>query len=102
MARVAWTARLRPDKIEEYEAAHAAVWPEVLAVIKEAGVRNYSIHRFEDRLFGYYECDDPEAATAKMRAGQERLGWGKAMGPLFEPEVAERGTDLMKEVFRLD
>lgn len=101
-SRVAWTARLRPDKIEEYERAHAAVWPEVLAVIKEAGVRNYSIHRFEDRIFGYFECDDVAATQAHMRAGQARLGWGEAMAPLFAPEVAEHGPDDMKEVFRLE
>ncbi len=102
MARVAWTARLRPDKIEEYERAHAAVWPEVLVVIKEAGVRNYSIHRFGDRVFGYFECDDVEAARAHMGAGQARLGWGEAMALLFAPEVTERGPDDMKEIFRLE
>ena len=54
----------RPDRIEEYEREHAAVWPSVLAVIKAAGVRDYSIFRPEDRVFGVYECDDPEAANA--------------------------------------
>ena len=34
MARVAWTGRLRPDKIQEYEVAHANVWPEMLKMIK--------------------------------------------------------------------
>ena len=27
MARVAWTGRLRPDRIDDHVAAHAAVWP---------------------------------------------------------------------------
>ena len=102
MARVAWTARLRPDKIEEYERAHAAVWPEVLALIKDAGVHDYSIFRFEDRLFGYYECDDPETAQALMDEGETRLGWRAAMAELFQPEVSERGADPMVEIFRLD
>ena len=53
MARVAWTARLRPEKINEYVDAHAKVWPEVLAMLKEAGIRNYSIYLFGDRAFGY-------------------------------------------------
>ena len=39
MARVAWTGRLRPDKIDEYVTAHAAVWPDMLAMIKEAGIQ---------------------------------------------------------------
>lgn len=102
MARVAWTALVRPDRLEEYERAHATVWPEVLKLIKDAGVRNYSIYRHENRLFGYYECDDPEAAQAKMDAGERELGWRAAMEELFEPEVAERGADAMPEIFRLD
>lgn len=102
MARVAWTARLRPDRIEEYEREHAAVWPSVLAVITAAGVRDYSIFRHEDRVFGVYECDDPEAANAMMAAGEAELGWNAAMLELFDPEVAERGADYMPEIFRLD
>lgn len=102
MARVAWTARLRADKIEEYERAHATVWPEVLALIKRAGVRDYSIYRFEDRVFGCYQCDDPEGAEAMITAGQRELGWAAAMAELFVPEVAERGADEMPEIFRLD
>lgn len=102
MARVAWTARVRADKIEEYERAHAAVWPEVLRLIKDAGVRNYSIFRHEERVFGYYECDDPEAANATIDVGQREIGWADAMAELFEPEVAERGADYLPEIFRLD
>lgn len=102
MARIAWTARLRPDAIEAYERAHADVWPEVLAVIREAGARNYSIFRSGTTLFGILECDDPDVTRARMREGQRRLGWNEAMAPLFEPEVAERGTDLLTEVFHLD
>jgi len=90
MARVAWTALLRPDKIEEYERSHAAVWPAVLRLIKAAGVHNYSIYRWENRIFGYYECADPAAAQAQMDQGERELGWRAAMEEFFEPEVAER------------
>lgn len=102
MARVAWTALVRPDRIAEYEEAHAAVWPEVLKVIKDAGVRNYSIYRHENRLFGYFECDDPERSMAEMAEREKATGWSAAMAELFEPEVSERGPDYMPEIFRLD
>ena len=102
MARVAWTALLRPDRIEEYERAHAAVWPTVLQAIKDAGVRNYSIHGFENRIFGYFECDDPERSMREMGEGQVAAGWDVAMRDLFEPEVLEHGVDHMKEIFRFD
>jgi L-rhamnose mutarotase len=102
MARVTWTARLRPEKIEEYVVAHGAVWPDMLAMISEAGVRNYSIHLFEDRVFGYYECDDPVATKAFMRDAEVTTRWNAAMAPLFAPEVATEGLIELPEVFRLD
>lgn len=102
MARVAWTARIRSDQIDAYERAHAAVWPEVLRIIGDAGVRNYSIYRHGARLFGYYECDDPAAAQARMEMGEREAGWTAAMAEMFEPEVAENGVDYLAEIFRLD
>lgn len=34
---------LTPEKILEYKNLHAAVWPEVLAMINSCNIRNYSI-----------------------------------------------------------
>jgi L-rhamnose mutarotase len=102
MARVAWTAKLRPDKVDEYVTAHAAVWPDMLQMIKDAGVRNYSIFLFEDRVFGYYECDDREATIAQQAAAEVSKRWGAAMAPLFDAEVQEQGLTYIPEVFRLD
>ena len=102
MARVAWTGRLRPEKIDEYVEAHANVWPEMRAMISESGVRNYSIYRFEDRVFGYYESDDPAATKAFQAAADVTKRWGAAMAPLFAEEVATEGLIELPEIFRLD
>jgi L-rhamnose mutarotase len=101
VARVAWTARLRPEKIDEYVDAHANVWPDMLAMIKAAGVRNYSIYRFGERVFGYYECDDPDAAAAYMASAEVTTRWNAAMAPLFAAEVAAEGLVYLPEIFRL-
>ena len=102
MPRVAWTARLRPDRIEEYVEAHAAVWPDVLAAIHAAGIRDYSIWLFEDRVFAQYECDDPEEAL-RIEAAADATYRGRAlMRELFEPEVATEGVVWLPEIFRLD
>ena len=34
---------LRPEALDEYKKYHAAVWPEVLAMIQKCNIRNYSI-----------------------------------------------------------
>jgi L-rhamnose mutarotase len=102
MARVAWTARLRPEKINDYVVAHANVWPEVLAMLKDAGIRNYSIYLFGDRVFGYYECDDAAAAIAFQDAAETNKRWSVVMQQLFDIEVTQHGATYLPEVFRLD
>jgi L-rhamnose mutarotase len=44
---------LRDDEslINEYDAWHRAVWPEVLASIRDAGIEELEIYRVSNRLF---------------------------------------------------
>ena len=51
MQRVAFLLRLRPGTEEAYDEAHAAVWPEMLALLKRAGISEYSIFRRDQLLF---------------------------------------------------
>ncbi|MCK5462391.1 MAG: L-rhamnose mutarotase, partial [Bacteroidales bacterium] len=43
MKRFGMICGLKPDRIEEYKKLHAAVWPEVLEMINQCNLRNYSI-----------------------------------------------------------
>lgn len=102
MARVAWTARLRPDRIDEYVTAHAAVWPDVLDAIRAAGIRDYSVYLIGDRVVGVYECDDPEESLRIEAAAEATRRWRAYMAELFEPAVATDGPTYLDEIFRLD
>jgi len=103
MARYAWTARLRPDKVAEYVEAHANTWPDVLAAIKAAGIRDYSIWLFEDRVFAQYEVDgDREEAIRIEDAAEATQRWRALMREYFLPEVATQGITWMPEIFRLE
>ena len=44
MKRYGMVIGLRPEKIEEYRQLHAAAWPDVLKMITECNIRNYSIY----------------------------------------------------------
>jgi len=103
MARYAWTARLRPDKVADYVDAHANTWPDVLAAITAAGIRDYSIWLFEDRVFAQYEVDGDHEEALRMEAAAEATGrWRALMRDYFQPEVATDGVTWLPEVFRLD
>ncbi len=102
MARVAWTARLRPERVDDYVREHANVWPEALAAITAAGIRNYSIYLFENRVFACYECDDPDDSAMREAAAEATQRWRARMLDLWESEVATEGVVFLPEIFRLD
>src|SRR4029077_16325699 len=56
--RSAFVLRVRPDKVDDYVVAHRSVWPEMIAALRAAGIRNYTIFRSGNRMFGYFEADD--------------------------------------------
>ncbi len=107
MKRYGRVIRVKPEKLEEYKRLHAAVWPEVLRIIGEAQIRNYSIFHKDDLLFGYmeYHGDDLAADFERMNAQPIIQEWYTHCGPCQEPlETRAEGEwwALMDEVFHTD
>jgi len=100
--RTAFVLRVQPDKIEEYVRAHEAVWPEMLDALRGAGIRNYTIFRDGNRMFGYFEADDLVAAERYLAGQEVSARWQDAMAELLEERVPDGGPPTLKEVFRLD
>jgi L-rhamnose mutarotase len=100
--RSAFVLRVRPDKIDEYVEAHANVWPEMLQALRDAGIRNYSIFRYGNEVFGYFESDDLQRAAAYLESHEVNARWQDAMAGLLEDRVANAGPSALEEVFRLD
>ncbi|KAH7037642.1 DUF718 domain protein [Microdochium trichocladiopsis] len=77
--RFAQIVRLKPQHIDEYEKAHAAVWPEVLQQIKACNIQDYSISHDKDsgilfasfKYVGYDFVGDME----KMRENPKVREW---------------------------
>ena len=44
MERYTWKGRILPGKYEEYKRRHDDIWPEMIDVLRLAGIRNYSIN----------------------------------------------------------
>ena len=100
--RSAFVLRVRPDKVDEYVEAHRHVWPELLAALRGAGIRNYTIYRHGNEMFGYFEADDLAAAGAYMATQEVNTRWQDAMAELLEERVPDGGPAALEEVFRLD
>jgi L-rhamnose mutarotase len=107
MRRFGQVIGVKPEHIDAYVQAHAAVWPSVLERISACNIRNYSIFLRGTQLFAYFEYvgDDFEADMARMAADPETQRWWAWMMPMQEP-LADRAEGewwaSMEEVFHLD
>ena len=112
MKRYGMVIGLRPEKVEEYRKLHAAVWPDVLQMIGQCHIRNYSIYlrQLDDGqpyLFSYFEYvgTDFAADMAKMAADPVTQQWWAVCQPCQKP-LANRAPEEwwagMEEVFHQD
>lgn len=109
MERMGMVIGLNAEKVAEYKKLHADVWPDVLAMISECNIRNYSIFlkEPENLLFGYWEYHgtDFAADAAKMAADPTTQKWWDVCMPCQKPlETRKEGEwwAMMEEVFHHD
>lgn len=107
MKRYGSLIKVRAEKLQEYKKLHAAVWPEILDMIRQCNIRNYSIYYKDGMLFSYYEYigDDYDADMAKMAADPNTQKWWDVCKPCQEPlETRAPGEwwASMEEVFHSD
>jgi L-rhamnose mutarotase len=100
--RRGFVLRVQPERVDAYVAAHRDVWPEMLDALCAAGIRNYTIFRAENEMFGYFEADDLAAAERYLAAHEVSARWQDAMAELLLDRVPDGGPPPLEEVFRLD
>jgi L-rhamnose mutarotase len=100
--RTGFVLHVRPERIDEYLAAHREVWPEMLEALRAAGIRNYTIFREGNSVFGYFEADDLEAAARGLASEEVNARWQDAMAELLDERVPDGGPPALEEIFRLD
>lgn len=104
MIRKAFVMTLHPGQEAEYERRHNPIWPELQAVLRSHGVRNYSIFldRETNRLFAYAEIED-EARWEQIAQTEPCRRWWAHMKDIMEsnPDDSPVAVEL-REVFHLD
>ncbi len=85
MQRYAFKMHLGPGNAAEYKRRHDLIWPELAALLGEAGIHNYSIFLDEETniLFGYLERPQDHG-----------------MASLPQHPVMRRWWDYMKDLMR--
>jgi len=104
MQRVAFCLRLKQGAAEDYDKAHREVWPEMLALLKRAGISEYSIFRRGELLVLSMRVEDFDATWDAIERDPVNTRWQKEMAKYFEPlgPLAPGGRfPMMREVFYL-
>lgn len=106
MPRYCFNLQVRPELMAEYQERHRAVWPQMLAALRDTGWRNYSLFlRSDGLLIGYVEADDLRAAQAAMARTEVNARWQAEMARFFtgiDGRPPDEGFTLLTEVFHLE
>lgn len=104
MERVCFTFDLYEGAEAEYKKRHDAIWPELVAAIKDAGFANYSLFRRGTQIVAYAEVS-PDLATALGKLGKSEYNakWATWFEDLIVNLTDAKGQLMsMTEVWHLD
>ena len=105
MKRFAFKMQLKPGCEKEYQRRHAEIWSELVKMIKDGGVSNYSIYWDRDTniLFGYQECDGEGNSQDTENVDPVTRKWWDMMADIMEVNPDNSPVTIpLVEVFHLD
>ena len=106
LKRVCSLLHIKPEKVDDYLKAHQ-VWPELLEVMREAGMRNFSLFLQKETglVVEYFEAEDPEKSLREVGKTDVSRRWEEAMEEFFTPESAGTNNDRgewLEQYFNLE
>lgn len=104
MERACFTFEIHEGKEEEYKRRHDEIWPELVEVLTQSGLRNYTLFRRGTQVIAYVECH-PDVATAfgKVAATDVNARWSKWFEDIIVRLTDDEGQLLWaEEVWHLD
>ncbi len=95
--------KVLPGFEQEYERRHETIWPELVTLLRQAGIHNYSI--FLDRetlnLFAFLQAED-ETLLGALPAQEVMKKWWAYMSDIMETnEDLSPVSRRLQEVFYL-
>ena len=96
--------KLKPGFEEEYKRRHDETWPDLKAVLHEAGVRDYSIYLDEKSLtlFAFQKLEDDNSADM-LPENPVVKKWWKYMAEIMDTNPDQSPvTVTLHEVFHMD
>ena len=103
MIKKAFRMMVYPDQHAEYEKRHKELWPEMRQMLKEHGVKSYSIFLDKETnvLFAYAEIESEELWN-QIAMTDINQKWWEFMEPVMETNPDKSPiSQVLKQVFDL-
>lgn len=104
MKRFGFKMKLFPGFREEYRKRHGEIWPELVKMLKDQGVGNYSIFYDEETniLFAYQE-QSGESSSQDLGTEEIVKKWWKYMADIMETNPDNSPVTVpLEQVFFLE
>ncbi len=105
MEKYAWKGYIKEGCFDEYCRRHDEIWPEMVEVLREAGIKNYTIWNVGNELFGYYECENGVDYAARVQSESPVVKkWDEYMSDILimDKDPVTNAQPLLEKVFEMD
>lgn len=85
--------------LQEYKKRHDRIWPEMLGLMREAGIRNYSLWNAGDEIVEYFETDDGARTEETIAKSGVKKKWDEYMSDIIRKTEGSRTVPAMEMVF---
>lgn len=104
MRRVAFKMKLKPGAAEEYARRHAEIWPQLVTLLRDAGVSDYSIFldAETDTLFASQKVSGDGGSQDLGREEIVKKWWSYMADLMVTNPDDSPVTIFLEEVFRLE
>jgi L-rhamnose mutarotase len=102
--RFAFKMKLYPGFKEEYRKRHSEIWPELVKMLKDEGIGNYSIFLDEETniLFAYQE-QSGESSSQDLGQTEIVKKWWKYMADIMETNTDNSPVTIpLEQVFFME
>jgi L-rhamnose mutarotase len=104
MNSVAFKMKLKPGFKQEYEKRHGNIWPELVRLLKDAGISDYSIF-IDEETNTLFAVQKVSGSKGSQDLGQQELvkKWWAYMADIMEVNADNSPVTIpLPEVFHLD
>ncbi len=99
--RRAWTMQLKPHTEARYDAAHAAIWPELTQQMRDDGVSRFHLFRRDLTVFAFQERLQPFPDRTSAASAITRRWWDDMACLMVTDEANRPLQSELQEVFSL-